>query len=239
MKKKYKLIKSKLLTGWGNPLFQIKALKDFGVVKKGDLGGVIESEKNLSHDGLAWVFGNGEVSGNGRVSGDGRVSGNGKVSENGQVFGRGVVFENGHLYGDGQVFGNGQVSGYGKVFGNGRVYGKGQVYGMGYVFGNGQLFGNGRVFEHGQVYGYGMVIDNDWTSRTFHITGSRDTVSLSSYTTLTIGGITRTFKEWTKTFKTWGKENGYSSEQIKEYGASIKFVISQAPSVIKRNKAKV
>lgn len=35
----------------GNRLYQIKALKDFGKVKKGDLGGYIASEDNLSQTG--------------------------------------------------------------------------------------------------------------------------------------------------------------------------------------------
>ena len=37
-------------------LFQIRALKDFGDVKVGDLGGYIEKEENLSHGGNAWVY---------------------------------------------------------------------------------------------------------------------------------------------------------------------------------------
>ena len=37
-------------------LHRIKALRNFGDVKAGDIGGWIESEKNLSHDGLCWVY---------------------------------------------------------------------------------------------------------------------------------------------------------------------------------------
>ena len=39
----------------GHKLFQIKALKDFGDVKAGDLGGYIEKEENLSQDGRALI----------------------------------------------------------------------------------------------------------------------------------------------------------------------------------------
>ena len=45
-------------------LHRIQALRDFSNVKKGDLGGWIEKEDNLSHDGTAWVRGNACVSGN-------------------------------------------------------------------------------------------------------------------------------------------------------------------------------
>lgn len=40
----------------GHTLHRIEALKDFGNVKAGDKGGFIESEKNLSQDGNAWVY---------------------------------------------------------------------------------------------------------------------------------------------------------------------------------------
>lgn len=52
----------------GTSLKRIVALRDFCDVRKGDTGGLIESEANLSHDGDAWVFGNARVSGNAKVS---------------------------------------------------------------------------------------------------------------------------------------------------------------------------
>ncbi|MEE3451047.1 MAG: hypothetical protein VZR27_10235 [Acutalibacteraceae bacterium] len=50
-------------------LHRIKALRDIGEdVKTGDLGGWIEKESNLSHDGDAWVYGNAQVYGNAKVT---------------------------------------------------------------------------------------------------------------------------------------------------------------------------
>ena len=45
----------------GIKLSRIKALRDFGNVKKGELGGYISSEKNLSHYGTCWVSDNAQV----------------------------------------------------------------------------------------------------------------------------------------------------------------------------------
>ena len=60
--KKYSLTKT--TKEWcGTTLFQIKAEKDFGDVSKGDLGGYIEKEDNLSQHGNAWIYGNARVSG--------------------------------------------------------------------------------------------------------------------------------------------------------------------------------
>ena len=76
---KYELTKE-TKTVKGTTLYRIKALKDFGGVKKGDLGGWIESERNLYQEGKAWVYGNAEVSGKAWVSGKAEVSGNAWVS---------------------------------------------------------------------------------------------------------------------------------------------------------------
>lgn len=42
-------------------LHRIRATVAFGIVEVGDLGGWIEKEENLSHEGKAWVWGNAEV----------------------------------------------------------------------------------------------------------------------------------------------------------------------------------
>ena len=67
---------------FGRKLFRIKALISFGDVTAGDLGGYVEKEENLSHDGNAWVFGNAKVSDNAKVSGEAKVSGNAEVAGN-------------------------------------------------------------------------------------------------------------------------------------------------------------
>mgnify|MGYP000855645719 CR=1 FL=1 len=54
-------------------LHRIRATVSFGFVKIGDLGGWIEKEENLSHEGKAWVCGDAEVWGNAKVCGDAEV----------------------------------------------------------------------------------------------------------------------------------------------------------------------
>ena len=69
----------------GVELHRIKALKSFGRVEKGELGGWIESEKNLSQDGDAWVFDNTKVGGNATVCGDATVGWNATVCGNATI----------------------------------------------------------------------------------------------------------------------------------------------------------
>ncbi|WP_139413287.1 hypothetical protein [Bartonella mastomydis] len=91
MEKKYELIDETIKVG-RKTLHRIRALRDFGDVKKGDLGGFIENEDNLSHEGNCWVagshrpfdsgyvFGNAKVFGDARIFGDAEITGNTKIS---------------------------------------------------------------------------------------------------------------------------------------------------------------
>ena len=59
----------------GHILHRIKAIVDFALVNKGEIGGWIETGNNLSQDGDAWVCEDAEVYGNAWVCGDARVCG--------------------------------------------------------------------------------------------------------------------------------------------------------------------
>lgn len=67
--KKYKLTKETREVG-GCVLHRIMALRDFGNVKKDDLGGWVESEDNLSHDGNCWICDDAIVRNYAEVCGD-------------------------------------------------------------------------------------------------------------------------------------------------------------------------
>ena len=85
--KKFELTTEFITNFLGTKLFRIKALVEFGKVEKGELGGFVEKEENLDHDGDAWVSGDAMVYGNARVSGNARVYGNAWVSGNARVSG--------------------------------------------------------------------------------------------------------------------------------------------------------
>ena len=79
--KKYELT-DETIEVYGTALHRIKALKDFGNVKKGELGGYVESEYNLSQEGNCLVYGNAKVYSNAKVYGNALVYGNAKVCGN-------------------------------------------------------------------------------------------------------------------------------------------------------------
>ena len=99
---KYKLTKNTKEVA-GITLYQIQAIKDFGNAKKGDLGGWIEKEENLSQQDNCWV------------------SGNAKVYGDAWVYGNAEVYGDAWVYGDAKVYGDDLVSGNAKVIGNAEV----------------------------------------------------------------------------------------------------------------------
>ena len=94
---KYKLAEKKFFPELNRELWQIEAVDDFGNVKKGERGGWVEREDNLSQDGNAWVYGNAEVYDNARVSGNAEVCGNAWVSDNAEAYGNARVFDSAEI----------------------------------------------------------------------------------------------------------------------------------------------
>ncbi|WP_375610975.1 MULTISPECIES: hypothetical protein [unclassified Bartonella] len=114
IKKKYELtdetIKVDRIT-----LYCIHALKDFGDVKKGDLGGFIENENNLSYDGNCWigdyacVYDDAKVYENAQVSGGAFISGNAKIYDSPLISIREKVGGNAKIYGYAFIHGNAEI----------------------------------------------------------------------------------------------------------------------------------
>ena len=101
IEKKYELIPSDK-----EGLYRIKALKDFYDVKKGDIGGYIQSENNLSQLGDCWIYDNAKVYGNAVVVGNAKVCDYARVHNNARVFGNAIIRDNVVVRGDARVFGN-------------------------------------------------------------------------------------------------------------------------------------
>ena len=111
---KYKLSEETLEID-GHVLHRIIALRDFGNVKKGDLGGFIEKESNLSHNGNCWIYNDAVVRGDAIVCDDAMVCGNATVYGNAEVYGDATVYGNAEVCGEAEVHGEAKVCGNAKV----------------------------------------------------------------------------------------------------------------------------
>ena len=97
MERKYKLT-DECMQYEGHKLYRIQSLRSFSNVKEGELGGYIESEGNLSHNKLCWVFDNAKVFGNAMVFGNAKVYGNAMVYDNAMVYGNAKIYGNAEIY---------------------------------------------------------------------------------------------------------------------------------------------
>jgi hypothetical protein len=104
MTKKYELLVGDCLRAGDRTVYRIRALRDFGDVKRGDLGGYIESESALAHDGDSWVQDVAQVYGpHGRVGGNARIKGEawilGRVDGDAQICDLVVISEHAYVGG--------------------------------------------------------------------------------------------------------------------------------------------
>lgn len=90
-------------------LHRIISLIDFGNVKAGTMGGFVESENNLSQDGLAWVMDNACVMDDARVLGDAKVCGNACVRERASVMDEACVMDSALVMGGAEISGHAVV----------------------------------------------------------------------------------------------------------------------------------
>ena len=111
MEKKYKLTEETINVG-DKTLYRIEALKDFSDVKKGEKGGFVENEKNLSQRGDCWVYENAKVYGNAQICGDAIVC------EDAQIYGNVWVFDNAEIFGNAEVCGNAEIRGDAEIASN-------------------------------------------------------------------------------------------------------------------------
>ena len=145
---KYRLIPEDCKINYGRKLYRIEALKDFGVVKAGELGGYIENENNLSFDGEAWVCENAEV------FDDARIEGNALICENARIYGNAIVSNKATVGGNALIYGNALICD------EACVYDKAYVYGNVLVCNNAIIRGNAVVSENARIEGNALICEN-------------------------------------------------------------------------------
>lgn len=184
---KYELTK-KTYSHYGFTLSQIRAIKSFGDVKKGDLGGFIQNKKNLSQDGLCWVYDNVLVYLDGSVEDDAKAKNGCWIWNSAKLREKAVAENNCFLYGDIDVFGRALIQDEaccqgGKVYENcivrGRAgvsgawcYGNSELSGFCRAGGNAELDGNFKLRGNGQLFDgyYNSGVIESWSAYASDVT---------------------------------------------------------------------
>ena len=215
MEKKYKLTEETINVN-GKTLYRIKSLKDFGNVKKGDKGGFVEKEENLSQSGDCWVY------------------------DNAKVYNNAKVFDYADIYGNAEVFGNAIVSGNARVYGNAKVYHYAMVYDNAEVCDNAIISGNAEVYHNAAVYGNARVFGNA------EICGKAEIANDLDYIVFKNWWSSGRYFTWTRSNNMWkvGCFYGTSNELIEkayrdsnESGKEYERVVKYVESMLKDNNA--
>lgn len=100
--KKYELTDETLIIR-GTTLHRIKACRSFMGVRKGDLGGFVESENNLSHTDDCWIYENAAVYESAKIFGSAMVSGCAIIYGSFWISGPAHICGNACIFGDGWI----------------------------------------------------------------------------------------------------------------------------------------
>ena len=156
--KKYELVKSESIVHNGRTLYRIRALKDFWtapikIVCKGDLGGYVETENNLSQEGYCWIYDNA------KVYDDAKVLDDAVIYKNAEISGNAVIRENALIDDNVQISGAAEVSDNAKIYENAVVTGKVQIYNRSQVHGFAVVCGKAKIRNYAQIYDNACVSD--------------------------------------------------------------------------------
>lgn len=151
--KKYELVKDDFTHVNNKKLYRIKSLRDFGKVKTGDLGGFIEKEENLSHEGNCWVYNEAKVFDDAIVEHDAQVKNMACAYEQATIRDKALVMD------------------ASQVRGNGNVYGAAILSGLAVVQDFAWIDGRAQVFERATISGVACIMDKAMVHEQAVVTG--------------------------------------------------------------------
>ena len=111
---KYKLVEKKFFPELDRELWQIESVDYFVGAKKGERGGWIEKEDNLSQYGNAWVSDNARVYDNAWVYGNAMVCDNAVVGDTAEVYGAARVSGNAEVSNSKEILFLGKLGNWGR-----------------------------------------------------------------------------------------------------------------------------
>ena len=139
--KKYEFVDNDLLEFDGHILHRIKAVRSFGDVNEGEIGGYIEKEDNLSHDGNCWVYGTST-----KLMSGGKVCGNAKIIDNATVCVNAIILGNADSL---VISDNAFITDHVYIKGNVRISGNAKIYNYAEISDNADIGGNTVIDIYG------------------------------------------------------------------------------------------
>ena len=135
-------------------LYRIRALKDFANVKKGDLGGWVSSENNLSQEGNCWIYN------------EAKCMDNAKMYNNSTMHDYSEMYDYSIMRGDSEMHSYTEMHdysimyGYSKMCGNSKMYDDSKMFDDSAMYDCSEMYGSSVMFDHSEMYGESEMRDD-------------------------------------------------------------------------------
>lgn len=225
IEKKYKITDETIIY-FGRVLKKIEALKDFANVHKGDKGGYVETENNLSQEGDCWIYEEAKVFDFAKIYDNAKIGDYACIFRHAKVYGNALICHNARVFGNAQVFGNAVI------YNNAVINGYAKVYDCAVVRNSAVVGDSANIHGHAKIY-FGKI------------DGDADISNMSDYIIFKNWWSSGRFFIWTKSNNMWsvgcfygtGKElieKAYKDSELsgREYERIVKYV----ESIVRDNK---
>lgn len=211
MNKKYELT-NESIEYINRTLYRIRALRDFGDVKAGDLGGFVESERNLSHDGDCWIYDDAIAMDMSHVRTNARMRHESIAGGHSEIFWCAELRENTIVTDSAKIGGNAVVGGNSVVGGTTVVEWRATVGGYAHLLGDTRLHWLANVFSNKHfitISGIGL---------------DRGTLSAYVCSNGKIGVSTSCFRGYIDEFIDEMKHEGGYNDYMEQYLAAVNLI---------------
>lgn len=155
----------------GRTLHRIRALKTFSNVRKGDLGGWLEKEENLSQEGNCWIYDNAKVYDDARVRSDAIICNHAEIYDNAFIDGTAMIQKHSKVYEFARVSDSTNVSDNVLIHERAKIRGfafirqNAEIFGSAIVLDRAMVEGNSKVSQDAMVNGRAILVENAVVSR--------------------------------------------------------------------------
>ena len=124
---------------------RIVALKDFSNVKKGEIGGFVSNENNLSQYGDCWLYGNSKMFGNCKMFDNSKMFGYSEMHDYSEMHNNSEIHNNSKMHDNSKMFGYSKMHGYSKMDNNSEMHDNSKIFGNSKIDNNCKIFGNSKI----------------------------------------------------------------------------------------------
>jgi carbonic anhydrase/acetyltransferase-like protein (isoleucine patch superfamily) len=197
MKKKYELVKPKKKHYDKRAEYRIRALIDIPErgVKVGDLGGWVEDEGNLSHQGTCWIYNNAMVVEWGGVQEDATVHQSAMVDGYAKIMGNATIGGGAIARGNSQLKGECLVEDCVVIDGNVVIDGHTRVQDRAHVRGD-AILDDSTAEHHLCINGDMRIVTGRHSTRPLYICGSDLPITVNTWDCVIVGNTPVSMDNW-------------------------------------------